>query len=68
MDPYGNKNVTNVKRDSFYFLQKSLEKREDEKKGLVRRSNGFVDNEPDTPNSRDSRQGFTFQFKRMYLS
>ena len=58
MDPYGNKNVTNVKRDSFYFLQKSLEKREDEKKGLVRRSNGFVDNEPDTPNSRDSRQGF----------
>ena len=55
IDPYGNKNMSNVKRDSFYFLQKTLEKREDEKKGLIRRSNGVVSSETDTPRSVSSR-------------
>lgn len=57
VDPYGNKNMANVKRDSFYFLQKTLERREDEKRGLNRRTYGVVDHDTDTPRSTTSTGG-----------
>lgn len=68
VDPYGNRNYSSVKRDSFYFLQKTLERREDEKRGLSRRTQNVFDSETDTPRSTSTRGGRKDLFRGLSAS